>query len=213
MSKDPGTGEEIVNEAPDDVEEDLPDEDDPHLLLYSILHNEARSRISHHYRSLLSGLSVVGVIIAYALLSGKFVFLAVIPIVVGFLVVHTVRQLNGILFVARHLNRIERAYVDDYPLFAWEHRYGMTGTDRHVERWGIDWSLVPPVIILVLAILGYVASAYAAYVVWPPEGVDILLIGLTRGGLLAIYVLLTGLICLAGYSYYLHRSELVPAEE
>lgn len=192
------------------AEEDEPgglrDETEPPLLLYSLLHDEVRSRLTHHYRSLLSGLSVIGVIIAYALLSGEFVFLAVVPVVIGFLVVQTVRQLNGLLFISHHLCRIEGAYVEEYPLFSWARRYGMTGTERRVERHGIDWSLVPAAIVLAFGALGYLGFVYVSYVVWPPDGIDILVVGLTREGLLGIYVVLTTLVCLAGYAYYRHRA-------
>lgn len=213
MDVEPGHGEDVVVDAQDDDVTNLPTDSAPDLLLYRILHDEVRDRISHHYRSLLSGLSVVGIVIAYALLSGEFVFLAVVPVVIGFLVVQTVRQLNGILYIARHLNRIERAFVDDHPLFAWEHRYGMTGTERRVERWGINWSHVPQGIVIAFAVLGYVGFIYIAYVVWPPAGVDVLAVGLTRVGLLWIYALLTVLVSLSGYSYYLHRTELGSPEE
>ncbi|MDZ7701338.1 MAG: hypothetical protein U5J98_04325 [Halobacteriales archaeon] len=189
------------------------DRNDPQLLLYRSLRDEVHSRIAQHHRSLLSGLSVIGVVIAYALLSGQFVFLAVIPVVVGFLVVQTVRTFNNILYVARHLSRIEGAYVEDYPLFNWERRYGGGGTDRGLHRWGVDWSNVPQAIVLLLAAAGYLGSIYAAYVVWPPDGVEILLIGLTRTGLVWIYAFLTLLILLSGYSYRLHRAELAGTAE
>lgn len=78
---------------------------------------------------------------------------------------------------------------------------------------GIDWSIVPQSIVILLATFGYLGSIYAAYVVWPPDGIEILLIGLTRDGLLAIYAFLTGLVVLAGYSYYLHGSELAATAE
>lgn len=188
---------------------DLDDyEDVPPLLLYRILHDEVRSRLSNHYRSLLSGLSVIGVIIAYALLSGEFVFLAVIPIVVAFLVVQTVRQLNAILYIGYHLARIEGAFVDEYPLFSWARQYGMNAPARGVERWGINWSRVPPAIVVVFALLGYLGSIYTAYAVWPPAGVDILVIGLGKGGLLVVYGVLTLLVVLAGYSFRLHQRAL-----
>lgn len=212
MSEDPTGGEDLVADSSEDETGEVPDGSDPQLLLYRSLRDETQSRISEHHRSLLSGLSVIGVIVAYALLSGEFVFLAVVPVVVGFLAVQSVQYLNNLYFINRHLSRIERAYVDEYPLFEWEHRYGVSGADRTISQWGIDWSIVPQLIILVLAALGYIGSIYTAYVVWPPSGIEILVIGLSRRGLLAIYVLLTVLIGLAGYSYYLHRDELAVPE-
>lgn len=213
MVEDPGTGSDLVDDALEARGRGEPSANDPQLLLYGSLRDEVHSRIAQHHRSLLSGLSVIGVVIAYALLSGQFVFLAVIPVLVGFLFVQSVRTLNNIYYVARHLSRIEGAYVDEYPLFNWERRYGGAGTDRGVRRWGIDWSVVPQSIVILLATFGYLGSIYAAYVVWPPDGVEILLIGLTRDGLLWIYALLTGLVVLAGYSYHLHRSELAAPSE
>lgn len=212
MGVDPETGEETVAEELEPAASDHAEETDPHLLLYGVLRDEIRARISSQQRSLLSGLSLIGVVLAYALLSGEFVFLAVIPILIGVLTVHTIQQLNGILYVARHLARIEREYVEDHPLFEWELRYGMVGTDREMRQWGINWTHVPQAIVLVLAGLGYVGTVYAAYAVWPPQGVDILTIGLTRGGLLAIYVLVTVLVGVAGYSFYLHQTELTAVE-
>lgn len=212
MSEDPTSGEDLVTDSPKDEPGEIPNGIDPQLLLYRSLRDETQSRISEHHRSLLSGLSVIGVIIAYALLSGEFVFLAIVPVVVGFLAVQSVQYLNNLYFINRHLSQIERAYVDSFPLFEWEHRYGVSGADRTVIERGIDWSIVPQVIILILAALGYLGSIYAAYVVWPPSGIEILVIGLTRGGLLGIYLLLTALIGLAGYSYYLHKAELAVPE-
>ena len=46
------------------------------------------------------------------------------------------------------------------------------------------------------------------YVVWPPQGVDILQVGLTPNGLLVIYGILTLMVSLGGFSYLLHRVEL-----
>lgn len=208
MAEDPETGEELAAGPTEEASGYRPSPDDPNLLLYALLRDEVLTRIGHNQRSLFSGLSVIGIVIAYALLSGEFVFLAVVPVVVGFLVVQTVRELNGILYQARHLSRIEGAYVDDNPLFAWERRWGMAGSERGIQRFGVDWTHVPQYIVLTLAGLGYAASIYAAYAVWPPDGLDILRIGLTRGGLLWIYALLTVLVSLAGYSYYLHQAEL-----
>lgn len=211
MSGDPTGAEDIVVDG-EDPEGGDSNETDPQLLLYRSLRQETRARISQHQRSLLSGLSVIGVVIAYALLSGEFVFLAVIPLVVGFLVVQTAQYLNNLFYITRHLSRIERAYTDEYPLFEWENRYGVAGTDRALVQRGVDWSIVPQYIVLVLGLLGYLGSVYAAYVVWPPRGIEILVIGLSRDGLLAGYVLLTALVCLAGFSFYLHRAELNTAE-
>lgn len=213
MSADPDAAEDLVAEGDDEVGGGGDPDTEPELLLYRILHDEVRAHLSHQFRSLLSGLSVVGVIIAYALLSGELVFMAVIPLVVGFLIVQTVRQLNNVLFAAQHLNRIEDAYVDDHPLFSWEQQFGMTGTDRRVERYGINWAKVPQALILTIAILGYFAFVYVAYVVWPPAGVDVLTVGLDRNGLLGIYALFTALVSLSGYSYYLHVAELTPDTE
>ena len=212
MSSDPTGGEDLVADSENEQAGENPNETDPQLLLYRSLRDETQSRTSQHQRSLLSGLSVIGVIIAYALLSGEFVFLAVIPIVVGFLAVQSTQYLNNLLYINRHLSRIEQAYLDEYPLFEWESRFGISGTDRGLTRRGIDWSIAPQFIILILAIFGYFGSIYIAYVVWPPNGVEILVIGLNRGGLLVIYFVLTVLICLAGYSYYLHQAELAGSD-
>ncbi|GAA0268357.1 hypothetical protein [Halobacterium noricense] len=212
MSEDPISGDDLVTDSPRDAANETSEESNPQLLLYRTLRDETQSRTAQHQQRLLSGLSVIGVIIAYALLSGEFVFLAVIPIVVGFVAIQTAQYLNNLYFITRHLSRIEHAHTDEYPLFEWEHRYGIAGTDRTVVRWGIDWSSVPQLIILVLAALGYLGSIYVAYVVWPPTGIEVLAIGLTRSGLLGIYALLTGLICLAGYSFYLHHAKLTAVE-
>lgn len=213
MVEDPGTGNDLVADALEERGPSARSGSDPQLLLYRSLREEIHSRIAQYHRSILSGLSVIGVVIAYALLSGQFVFLAVIPVLVGFLFVQSVRTFNNIYYVANHLGRIEGAYVNEYPLFNWERRHGGAGSDRGLRRWGVDWSLVPQAIVILLATFGYLGSIYAAYVVWPPDGVEILLIGLTRNGLLWIYAGLTALVLLAGYSYYLHRSELAATAE
>jgi hypothetical protein len=175
---------------------------DPHLLLYSELRDEIGLRVSTNGRNLLTGLSTIGLVVAYGLLSGELVFFAAIPVIVAVLIVQTVFQLNRIMLAGAHLSRIEQAYIDDHPLFSWEHRYGMFRSAEFGDDWGVNWTLVPQFIIFSLAVLGYLASAYVGYVLWPPGGTDILTIGLTRGGLLVVYVILTALVCLAGYSYY-----------
>lgn len=191
-----GTGSTVASET------------DPHLILYSDLHDEIHLRISINGRNLLTGLSLIGLIIAYALLSGEFIFLASIPAVIAVLIVQTVFQLNSIIVAAHQLSRIERSYVDDYPQFDWEDRFGLVGTEHDLTMWGINWRNVPQAIIFGLALCGYVGSSYVGYILWPPEGVDILIIGLTRNGLFVIYVLLTVLVGLAGISYALHLREL-----
>lgn len=205
---DPDSGDEVVADSPTGESAEDPPEGDPHLLLYNLLFNEIKTRISHHYQSLLTGLSIIGLVMAYALLTGELVFLAVIPVIIGVLFVQSIRHLNSILWSARHLNEIEDGYSDEHPLFVWESNYGMTGSERAIVRGGINWSLLPAGIMYVFGALGYLGFAYVGYVVWPPDGVDIIAVGLTRSGLLVIYVLLTGLIGLVGYSHYLHRVEL-----
>lgn len=181
---------------------------DPHLLLYSELRDEIGLRVSTNGRNLLTGLSTIGLVVAYGLLSGELVFFAAIPVVVAVLIVQTVFQLNRIMLAGAHLSRIEQAYVDDHPLFSWEHRYGMFRSEEFGDDWNVNWTLVPQVIIFSLAVLGYLGSAYVGYVLWPPGGTDILLIGLSRDGLLFVYAVLTVLVGLAGYSYHRVKTAL-----
>ena len=204
---DPDSGEDAVADSTPEESTSPSPETDPHLLLYNLLFDEIRSRIGQHYRSLLTGLSVIGLVMAYGLLTGELVFLAVIPVIIAVLFVQTVRHLNSILYSARHLKRIESEYSEEYQHFEWETRYGMTGDARRVSDGRINWTLVPAGIMYVFAVLAYVGFAYVGYVVWPPDGIDIIAVGLSRTGLIVIYVLLTVMVCLVGYSYYVHRVE------
>lgn len=205
---DPDSGEDVVVDSSTDEPTTGSPETDPHLLLYGLLFEEIRTRISNHYRSLLTGLSIIGLVMAYGLLTGELVFLAVIPVIIAVLFVQTIRHINSILFSASHLNRIESRYTEEYPLFVWESRYGMTGSERTISEGRVNWSLLPAGIMYVIAAVGYVGFAYVGYVVWPPDGIDIIAVGLTRTGLLVIYMVLTAMICLVGYSHYLHRVTL-----
>lgn len=207
MDEDPGVTDE-GGVDPDDGGPLDSQPTDPHLLLYSELRNEIGLRVSTNGRNLLTGLSTIGLIVAYGLLSGELVFFAAIPVVVAVLIVQTVFQLNRIMLAGAHLSRIEQAYVEDHPLFSWEDRYGMFGSSRLADDWLIDWTLIPQGIIMAVAALGYLVSAYVGYVLWPPEGTDILIIGLTREGILSIYAVLTALVCLSGYSYYRVKTKL-----
>lgn len=206
MDDDPS----VADEGPVDPSDagTVEPETDPHLLLYSELRDEIGLRVSANGRNLLTGLSTIGLIVAYGLLSGELVFFAAIPVVVAVLIVQAIFQLNRIMLAGAHLSRIERAYVDDHPLFSWEHRYGMFGSRRVDDDWTVNWTLVPQTIVFSVAGLGYLASAYVGYVLWPPQGADVLTIGLTRGGLLVVYAVLTALVCLAGYSYHQVKTSL-----
>lgn len=103
MSEDSGSEDNIVVDGDDVSKVDVPDDIDPHLLLYNNLHAEIRSRASTNGRNLLTGLSTVGLIIAYSLLSGEFIFLAVVPIVIAVLIIQTVFYLNRIMLAAYQL--------------------------------------------------------------------------------------------------------------
>lgn len=133
MVEDPGTGTDFVADALEDAGHADPSPNDPQLLLFGSLREEVHSRIAQHHRSLLSGLSVIGVVIASALLSGPFVFLAVIPVLVGFRFVPPVPTFNNIDHVARHLVQHRGRLRRRVPLFNWERRQGGAG-NRGVHR-------------------------------------------------------------------------------
>lgn len=89
----------------------------------------------------------------------------------------------------------------------------MIGTERHIKQYGVNWSLVPSVIIVLFSVLGYIMFIYIGYIFWPTSGVDISIGRLTRASLAGIYGLLTVLVLFAGYSYYLHWNEFRSGEK
>jgi hypothetical protein len=99
MGADPEFG--AGGSSPHDVTAStIASETDPQLILYSDLHDEIHLRISINGRYLLTGLSLIGLIIAYALLSAEFIFLASIPAVIAVLIVQTVFHLNSTIVAA-----------------------------------------------------------------------------------------------------------------
>lgn len=179
------------------------------LVQYETLREEVHVRIGQHYRNLLAGLSVVGVVTGYGLLARRVVVVTAVPFLIGFLAVQTVRHLNAILFLARHLNEIEQRY-DDVPLFGWERRFGMTGSGRTVVRWGIDWSSLPARIVTATGVIVYLVFVVAAIQVWPAGGLPLFGLSVGRCVLLTTYFLYSAAVALVGISFRLHREELSP---
>ena len=136
--------------------------DDREILLteYSELREEIRMNQKLQHQRIIGGLTAIGAVIGYSLVSEGLVFISLVPLLVSILFVVTVRMSNATLYLGRQVYDIEQSLDVPVEEFGWESRFG--GVIRSNERFSmwddqlISWVVVPQAMLQILILIAYV---------------------------------------------------------
>jgi hypothetical protein len=191
----------------DDPDPTAPGDDDLRMRLYELLHERARTERKWQFWRLAAGHLVIGVIVAYAFVFGRWRFVALTPILYGIVVMDALKYSVRLLHVQRHLVAVERELGEREPLFGWVDEYGFFGAGRRVSVEGVDLNKIPEVAQFALIGSIYLALVAVSLVVWTPldgasGAADSFLVG--RGHLVVSYGLFSLLFAVVVYVGYVH---------
>jgi len=184
--------------------------------LYELLHDRAERERRWQFWRLAAGHLVVGVILAYAFLTGELRFVALTPILYGIVVMDGLKTSVRMLYIQQQLAQLEAKLAAREPLFNWTIDYGYFGRDQRIEIDGVDLNTVPETAQYVLIVSIYLALVVASLVTWRPldPGSAGVAIGVSRNLLLLGYGTFTALFAVivgVGYLHYDRVRERVAA--
>jgi hypothetical protein len=184
--------------------------------LYELLHDRAERERRWQFWRLAAGHLVVGVILAYAFVSGELRFVSLTPILYGIVVMDGLKTSVRMLYIQQQLAELEAKLSAREPLFSWVIDYGYFGRDQRIEIDGVDLNSVPETAQYVLILSIYLALVAASLVTWRPleAGSAGVAVGVSRNLLLLGYgtfTLLFGAIVAVGYLHYDRVRERVTA--
>lgn len=182
--------------------------DELRMRLYELLHDRARTERKWQFWRLAAGHLVVGVILVYAFVFGRWRFVALTPVLYGIVVMDGLKYSVRLLYLQRHLVALETELAEREPLFEWVSEYGFFGGGRRVPVEDVDLNRIPELAQVVLIGTIYFVLIGASLLVWTPlESAATSSFRITRGLLLVNYgmfSLLFGLVVYVGYVHY-HR--------
>ncbi|MFB6155430.1 MAG: hypothetical protein ABEJ22_06010 [Haloferacaceae archaeon] len=186
---------------------DATDDDALRLSLYELLHGRLENERRWQFWRLAAGHFVVGVILAYAFLTGRLRFVALTPILYGIVVMDGLKTSVRMLYLQQRLAELEAKLAAREPLFEWVCEYGHFGEGQRIEVWDVDVNSVPETAQYVLIVSIYVALVAAALLTWTPLGASgsAFGVGASRNLLLVGYATFTalfGVIVAVGYLHY-----------
>lgn len=183
---------------------------------YNAMRDVIRLRIQQQNRRVLSGIAGVAAVAGYSLLRESRWLFALIPFIIGVMVIQTVNSNRHVAANAQHLVHIEKELCKVTPLFCWEDRYGgMFGDEpavlREPSRWGFSWDIFLSYGMLFIAVPIYFFTIITGYVFWPtrPEGLTFL----DQYGLLFIYTLFTIYGMFLGFLSWWYKQEISKLSE
>lgn len=175
------------------------------IRLYELLHERAEHERRWQFRRLAAGHLVVGVILAYAFVFGAWRFVALTPILYGIVVLDGLRSAVRMLYLQQQLVEVESQLAADEPLFKWVSQYGLFGTGRRLEVWGVDLNTIPETAQYALILSIYLGLIAAALMTWMPFGAGASVAGgVGRTLLLIAYATFTALLASILFVSYLH---------
>lgn len=173
--------------------------------LYELLHERAETERRWQFWRLAAGHAVVGVILAYAVLSGNLRFISLTPILYGIVVLDGLKTSVRMLYLQQQLVELEAKLADREPLFEWVSEYGVLGPGRRLELFDVDVNTVPETAQYALIVTIYLSLIAASLLTWTPLS-DATGAGLpvTRSLLLVGYVTFTALLVVILFVGYVH---------
>lgn len=135
---------------------------------YLSLREEVHLRIELQNKRLTQGLTVIGAIIGYGLVSENHAVIATTPFILGALYIESARMYRQIGSLANHMLKIENTVQEIAPLFCWESEYGgFFGVSDGIGDF--SWYRVPTYGLAVFAVGAYVALSWISIRFWPPN--------------------------------------------
>jgi len=186
-----------------DENKDSTDFDDIELELlkdhYISLREETHLRIELQNKRLTRGVTVIGAILGYGLLSGNHSVIVVTPFILGVLYIESARMYRQVGALASQMYEIEEELQDVVPLFEWEHKYGgFYGVSEGLID--VSWYRIPTYGLILVSIIAYGALMLVSVRFWPPEFGSWYI----SGELLVLLMIMYGLI-IGGVWYAAHQ--------
>ena len=156
--------------------------------LYELLHRKLeRERTSRLTRATRGGV-LVAIVFGYAVVSGDLRFIALTPVLYGVVAMDGLKSTVKILYLNRHLVRVEDGLGDHEPLYDWASRHGVFGDLPRIEVADFDLNEIPTIALVVSVAAGYVGLVVLSVRTWtatgtgasqvpPPVPLDVLLVG------------------------------------
>ncbi|MFB6171082.1 MAG: hypothetical protein ABEJ23_01010 [Haloarculaceae archaeon] len=190
-------------------------DDELRLGLYRLLHERAETERKWRFWRLAAGHLVVGVVVAFAVLSGRPAVVALTPIVYGVVVMDALRSGVRSLYIQQQLAELEAKLAPREPLFNWVRAYGVFGPQQRMEVEEVDLNAIPEVGQYLLVAGIYLGLVLASLLAWRPlDGAGPSGIRVTRSLLLvgyATFSVLFAVIVAVGYLHYRRVGERIAA--
>jgi len=143
-----------------------PPGDELQVRLYELLHRKLESeRTSRMTRATRGGL-LIAVVFGYAVLSGDLRFIALTPVLYGIVAMDGLKSTVKILYLTRHLVRVERELGEREPLYDWASRHGVFGDVPRIEVADFDLNEIPTIALVVSVAAGYVGLVVLSVRAW-----------------------------------------------
>lgn len=186
--------------------DDLPG-DELRLRLYELLEHRLEKERQWRLVRTAGGGAVIGGILAFALLTDQFRLIALTPVLFGIAVMAGLKSTVDMLYLQRHMVRLERELQNREPLFSWMSDYGVFGGAQAIEFEGVDLNTIPNTALAAMVVAIYFVLLVIGYWSWSPLADSSIGVGGAVGrGLLVIgyvtFTLLVGVIGAVGYLHY-----------
>lgn len=183
--------------------------DDLRIELYGLLMRRAENERRWRLVRLAGGFAVIGLVLGYALVFDDLRFVSVTPILYGVVVMAGLRSSIEILYLTRHLVRIEDVLAEREPLFRWVSAYGVFGDGQALYLAEVDLNVIPDTALYTLVVAVYFVLVGLGLAAWTPlPGASGGLVPVTRGTLLLSYVLFSAVFLAIVVVAYLHYRRL-----